>query len=233
MSAFYKCVHYPILARVSMNDICYIYDRGKSEKCLSTKALFRLKVLLFVLFCSFSTSAKELYLNDSLLKVVNMIPECYQDTFYYNLGSYYYGMYNHVHMQYATDCYLRAMKIAQKYENIIMINKCYFGLGAVYDATNNLIWAAKYYKLYFDSEERSADAKRIFRASYNLAVVYAKAKDSINTYRYASVMHNNIKQIDDSSLRAKGYVLLANLYYRINRKSDFITCYNQLPQLLL
>lgn len=230
MAAFCKCVHYPILAQVSMNDICNIYDRGKSVDSLFQKALLRLRVLLFVLLCSFSASAKELYLNDSLLKIVNTIPERYQDTFYYNLGSYYYGMYNHVHMQYATDCYLRAMKIAQKYENTVMINQCYFGLGAVYDATNNLTWATRYYKLYYDTEEKSGDAKRIFRAAYNMAVVYAKAKDSSNTNLYATVMYDKLMQIGDSSLRVKGYVLLANLYYRINRKSDFITCYNQLPQ---
>lgn len=216
-----------------MVDICLICDNDRCEKAVTLKAWLRCRALLIVLSYSltfsFSSSAKDLYLNDSLQHVISNIPEQYRDTFYYNLGSRYYSMYNHTYMLYATECYLKAMKIARKYDNTVMINKCYFGLGAVYDATNNLPWAVKYYKLYYDTEVQTADAERIFRAAYNLAVVNAKAKDSANTFHYASVMDMKLKYVKDSIFIRNGHLLLADLYYRINRKPDFINHYNQLP----
>lgn len=196
---------------------------------LPTVISARLSVLLFIVFFSNTATAKAPYLTDSLQIAVSKIPEQYQDTFYYNLGSYYYSRYEHIYMQYATDCYLNAMKIAQKYKNIPMINRCYFGLGAVYDATNNLPWAVKYYKLYYTSEIQSGIPERIFRAAYNIAVVYVKSNDSANTHKYAHEMENNLKGIKDSSFLYKGYLMLSVLYYRINSKSNFICYYNLIP----
>lgn len=191
-------------------------------------AIAGLLFLCAVLFANVS-SAQPSYLSDSLKKELGRIPSKYRDTFYYNLGGYYYGFRKHLYLRYAMDCYLRAMQIAQRNRNTEIINKCYFGLGSIYDATNNLPGAIKYYKLHHDAIAKTSNPQLIFRSAYNLAVVYGKAKDSANTYAYAIVMDRKLKEITDPAMLNNGYLLLANLMGQINRQHDFVRYFEQLP----
>jgi two-component sensor histidine kinase len=184
-----------------------------------------LLALLLVTAFSLSTAlGQKSFLSDYALEQVKDIPEEKQDSFYLVQGKYYYAFYTRESYRKSMECYLEALKLAIEYQHPNVILKCYFGIGAVYDANNNLQQAIRYYKQYYDGilKERPFNAKNILRASFNIASTYAKAKDTANALQYSLKMAEMLPWLKKDSVAYNQYCLLiAHNFIEIGRNVEF------------
>lgn len=151
------------------------------------------------------------------------IPPERQDSFFLAQGRYYYSFYTRESYRKAMECYLEALRLAIQYNHRENIVKCYFGIGAVYDANNNLPQAVRYYKMYYDGvlKERPFEPVNVLRATFNIASTYAKAKDTANAYHYTLKMGQMLSWITDSSRQSEYRLLIAHTFSVIGKNEEF------------
>src|ERR1700754_3877182 len=120
-------------------------------------------VIVLSVFQWQSAPAQKSFLSDYAFEQIKNIPEQSQDSFYLVQGKYYYAFYTRESYRKSMECYLEALRLAIQYQHPKVILKCYFGIGSIYDANNNLAQAIHYYKLHYDGvlKERPFNAKNI------------------------------------------------------------------------
>jgi two-component sensor histidine kinase len=184
-----------------------------------------LLILIFIAVFQWKPShAQKSFLSDYALEQVQHIPEEKQDSFYLVQGKYFYAFYTRESYRKSMECYLEALRLAIQYQHPALILKCYFSIGSVYDANNNMDQAIRYYKLYYDGilKERPFNANNILRASYNIASTYAKAKDSANAYHYTLKMAQMLDWIKDPVEHDQYCLLIAHIFSDIGRQPESI-----------
>jgi two-component sensor histidine kinase len=187
--------------------------------------------LFYLLFLTGAARAQELFLSDSLDKVLNNIPDTQHDSFYFEQGKYYYSMHTRQGYHQAMECYLQSLKLALKYDHQEMIAKGYFGVGSVYDANSNIENALKYYTLHYDRILKlyPNDDLRLIRALYNLAMTYAKGYYNAECYIYIKKMEDILTNITDEYYRARYHLLITHLLGKLGDKASFYKYYQSLP----
>ncbi|WP_118974395.1 sensor histidine kinase [Taibaiella koreensis] len=151
------------------------------------------------------------------------IPPEQQDSFYLVQGKYYYAFYTRESYRRAMECYLEALRLAIQYKHQSVMHQCYFGIGSVYDANNNLLQAVRYYKMHYDGvlKERPFNPSNVLRATYNIAASYARARDTANAAHYTLKMGQMLDWLTDSTERRRYNLLTAHLFSGIGQQDDF------------
>lgn len=198
--------------------------------CRQVLVLF-LTLTVFLFLFSGSANAETLSrLPDSVQVALKVIPKQDWDSALYDIGESYYGMQNDEGYQLAMECYLNSLSMAEERSHELVIHRCHMGLGTVYDVSNNLEKAIKYYKLYYDECLRMNEEPMVqFRAAYNLAVVYRKMGDADSTYRYAMLMDSLNRANIPAGKQAGGKLLVADLMWYTGNTKEFIRFFEQIP----
>lgn len=186
--------------------------------------MYRILILyILTLFTAIVTKAQESLLTDDTRELPRNIPAEQQDSFFLAQGRYHYGFYTRESFRKAMECYLEALRLAIQYKHQDNINKCYFGIGSVYDANNNLAQAIRYYKMHYDGvlKARPFDPVNILRATFNIAGTYAKAKDTGNAYHYTLKMGQMLGWIKDSVKLREYHLLIAQTFSVIGKNDEF------------
>jgi two-component sensor histidine kinase len=187
--------------------------------------------LIWVLFSGLPANGQRAFLSDYANEQLKNVPPEKLDSFFLVQGRYYYAFYTRESYRRAMECYLEALRLAinQKHQDVII--KCYFGIGSVYDANNNLPQAIRYYKMNYDGvlKERPFKPINILRATYNIAATYAKAKDTQNAYHYSLKMGQMLNWISDPEERENYRLLIAHTFAGIGKNDEFIEYFSKLP----
>ena len=185
----------------------------------------------FLFFCSFAAVAQKPFLSDDANEQLKNLPIEQQDAYLLVQGKHYYAFYTRESYRRAMECYLEALRLALSHNHQDVVNKCYFGIGSVYDANNNLPQAIRYYKMNYDGilKIRPFNPLAVLRASYNIAATYGKARDTQNAYHYSLKMGQMISWIADSAQRTQYKLLVAQSFAVIGKDRDFVEYFNQLP----
>jgi len=175
---------------------------------------------------------QEALFSDSFRAALKRVPQERRDSFYYEQGKYYYSFHTRQSYHIAMECYLQSLKAALQYNRQEMVIKDYFGIGAVYDANNNIDNALKYYKLNYDKivQLHSNEPVLILRAAYNMASVYIKGKRNANAYIYIKKMEEELTRTRDKIVNAHYHLLITNMLGKLDEKEDFYRYYHSLPQ---
>ena len=195
--------------------------------------MVRILLLTFLLLSVFGwqpVHAQKSFLSDYALEQIQHIPEEKQDSFYLIQGKYFYAFYTRESYRKSMEYYLEALRLAIQYKHSELILKCYFGIGSVYDANNNMEQAIRYYKLYYDGilKERPFNPNNILRASYNIASTYAKAKDSVNAFHYTLKLAQMLDWIKDPVEHDQYCLLIAHIFADIGKQAEFIEYFNKI-----
>jgi len=194
------------------------------------------RTILLALLLVFALPGKKLlaqknFLSDYAQEQVKNIPEEKLDSFYIVQGKYYYAFYTRESYRKSMECYLEALRLAIHHQHSDNILKCYFGIGSVYDANNNLLQAIRYYKLYYDGvlKERPFNPRNILRASFNIASTYAKANDTLNALQYSLKMAEMLPWLKKDSAAYNQYCLLiAHNFIEIGKKEEFLEYFHKI-----
>lgn len=187
--------------------------------------------LILVLFAGLPANGQRAFLSDYANEQLKNVPPDRQDSFFLVQGRYYYAFYTRESYRRAMECYLEALRLAIKLKHQDVIIKCYFGIGSVYDANNNLPQAIRYYTMNYEGvlKERPFKAINILRATYNIAATYAKAKDTQNTYHYTLKMGQMLNWVTDLEARENYRLLIAHTFEEIGKNDEFTEYFNKLP----
>jgi two-component sensor histidine kinase len=187
--------------------------------------------LIWVLFSGLPASGQRAFLSDYANEQLKNVPPEKLDSFFLVQGRYYYAFYTRESYRRAMECYLEALRLAINLKHQDVIIKCYFGIGSVYDANNNLPQAIRYYKMNYDGvlKERPFKAINILRATYNIAATYGKAKDTQNAYHYTLKMGQMLNWISDPEERENYRLLIAHTFAGIGKNDEFIEYFSKLP----
>jgi two-component sensor histidine kinase len=171
------------------------------------------------------------FLSDYANEQLQNVPPDQQDSFFLVQGRYYYAFYTRESYRRAMECYLEALRLAINLKHQDIIIKCYFGIGSVYDANNNLPQAIRYYKMNYDGvlKERPFKPINILRATYNIAATYAKAKDTQNAYHYSLKMGQMLNWISDEKDRENYRLLIAHTFAGIGKNDEFMEYFSKIP----
>lgn len=193
--------------------------------------IFLLFTLLWVLVAATPARGQKAFLSDYANEQLSTVPPERQDSFFLVQGKYYYAFYTRESYRRAMECYLEALRLALGYKHQDIILKCYFGIGSVYDANNNLPQAIRYYKMNYDGvlKTRPFRAIDILRATYNIAATYAKARDTQNAYHYSLKMGQMLNWVSDSVQRGQYRLLIAHTFSGIGKEAEFAEYFGQIP----
>lgn len=185
-----------------------------------------LRVLFLSILTLFSlpaVKAQDAFLSDYAREQRKSIPLEQQDSFFLVQGKYYYAFYTRESYRKAMECYLEALRLAIQYGHQNNIVRCYFGIGSIYDANNNLPQAIRYYQMHYEGvlKARPFNAAYILRATYNIAATYAKAKDTLNAYHYTLKMGQMLGWIKDSAQLDNYRLLMAHTFSGIGKDDEF------------
>jgi two-component sensor histidine kinase len=193
------------------------------------------RILLLILLCISvfqwqPICAQKSFLSDYAMEQIQHVPEEKQDSFYLVQGKYFYAFYTRESYRKSMECYLEALRLALQYQHPNLVLKCYFGIGAVYDANNNMAQAIRYYKLYYDGvlKERPFNANNILRASYNIASTYAKAGDAANAYHYTLKMAQMLDWVKDPMQYDDYCLLISHIFVGIGKNAEFQEYFNKI-----
>jgi two-component sensor histidine kinase len=192
-----------------------------------------LTIILVTVFSWNKAQGQKSFLSDYAIEQLKNVPEEKQDSFYLVQGKYYYAFYTRESYRKSMECYLEALRLAIQYQHPKVILKCYFGIGSIYDANNNLAQAIHYYKLHYDGvlKERPFNAKNILRASFNIAATYAKAKDTANAYHFTLKMAEMLGWLKDQETHDQYCLLIAHNFIDIGKQGEFLEYFHKIsPQ---
>jgi two-component sensor histidine kinase len=184
-----------------------------------------------VLFAGLPANGQRTFLSDYANEQLKNIPSDRQDSFFLVQGRYYYAFYTRESYRRAMECYLEALRLAIKLKHQDVIIKCYFGIGSVYDANNNLPQAIRFYTMNYEGvlKERPFKPINILRATYNIAATYAKAKDTQNAYHYTLKMGQMLNWIPDGEGRENYRLLIAHTFEDIGKNNEFTEYFKKIP----
>jgi two-component sensor histidine kinase len=187
--------------------------------------------LILVLISGLPAHGQRAFLSDYANEQLQNVPPDQQDSFFLVQGRYYYAFYTRESYRRAMECYLEALRLAINLKHQDIIIKCYFGIGSVYDANNNLPQAIRYYKMNYDGvlKERPFKPINILRATYNIAATYAKAKDTQNAYHYSLKMGQMLNWISDEKDRENYRLLIAHTFAGIGKNDEFMEYFSKIP----
>jgi two-component sensor histidine kinase len=196
-----------------------------------SRFLFIISLFIVTLCSSQHAGAQRAFLSDYANEQLKNVPVEQQDSFFLLQGKYYYAFYTRESYRRAMECYLEALRLALNYKHQSIVVKCYFGIGSVYDANNNLPQAIRYYKMNYDGvlKERPFKPINILRATYNIAATYAKARDTANAYDYSLKMGQMLTWIQDPQSREGYRLLIAHTFAGIGKTDEFIDYFSQIP----
>lgn len=188
-------------------------------------------LLAFALFAIAPARGQRAFLSDYANEQLKNVPVEKQDSFFLVQGKYYYAFYTRESYRRAMECYLEALRLALNYKHQDIVVKCYFGIGSVYDANNNLPQAIRYYKMNYEGvlKERPFKAINILRATYNIAATYSKAKDTQNAYHYSLKMGQMLNWIPDLKDRENYRLLIAHTFAGIGKDDEFKEYFSKVP----
>lgn len=174
--------------------------------------------------------AQDGFLSDYGQEQLKGIPPEKQDSFYLVQGKYYYAFYTRESYRRAMECYLEALRLSIQYKHKSVMYQCYFGIGSVYDANNNLPQAIRYYKMHYEGvlQARPFNPPNVLRATYNIAASYAKAGDTSNAYLYTLKMGQMLDWLTDSVQRQEYNLLIAHLFNSAGKKDEFIQYFERI-----
>ncbi|WP_118949855.1 tetratricopeptide repeat-containing sensor histidine kinase [Taibaiella helva] len=193
--------------------------------------MFRILILSALLLLSVPlVKAQDGFLSDYAKEQLSGIPPEQQDSFYLVQGRYYYAFYTRESYRRAMECYLEALRLAIQYKHKAIMYQCYFGIGSVYDANNNLPQAVRYYKMHYDGvlQARPFNATNVLRATYNIAASYAKAGDTANASHYTLKMGQMLDWLTDSTTKHRYSLLIAHLFSITGQQDDFLKYFAQI-----
>jgi two-component sensor histidine kinase len=187
--------------------------------------------LILVLFSGLPANGQRTFLSDYANEQLKNVPPEKLDSFFLVQGRYYYAFYTRESYRRAMECYLEALRLAIKLKHQDVIIKCYFGIGSIYDANNNLPQAIRYYKMNYDGvlKERPFKPINILRATYNIAATYAKAKDTQNAYHYSLKMGQMLNWISNQGDRENYRLLIAHTFAGIGKNDEFTEYFDKIP----
>jgi two-component sensor histidine kinase len=193
--------------------------------------LLLLAILLVFFFQINVIHGQKPILTEYAIEQIKGIPEEKQDSFYIVQGKYYYAFYTRESYRKSMECYLEALRLAIKYKHSKEILKCYFYIGSVFDANNNVRQAVRYYTMYYNGvlKERPFNAGNILRATYNIASIYTKAQDTANAHLYTLKMAEMAGWVKVPKFRNEYYLLIAHNFAMINRDKEFLEYFNKIP----
>ena len=194
------------------------------------RTLYTLALVWLCLSPCFAYAQKP-FLSEDANEQLKNLPIEQQDAYLLTQAKQYYAFYTRESYRRAMECYLEALRLAIKHNHPEIVNKCYFGIGAVYDANNNITQAIRYYKLHYQStlKTRPFNAMAVLRATYNIAASYGKANDSINATYYALKMAEMVPWVNDSMQRAQYQLLIAQTFAVVGNDRDFVAHFNKIP----
>lgn len=174
--------------------------------------------------------AQEGFLSEYGREQLKGIPPEQQDSFYLVQGKYYYAFYTRESYRKAMECYLEALRLSIQYKHRSIMYQCYFGIGSVYDANNNLPQAIRYYKMHYEGvlQARPFNPPNVLRATYNIAASYAKAGDTSNAYLYTLKMGQMLDWLTDSVRLQEYNLLIAHLFSSTGKKDEFIQYFGRI-----
>jgi two-component sensor histidine kinase len=193
--------------------------------------LLLLTILLVFFFQINVIHGQKPILTEYAIEQIKEIPEEKQDSFYIVQGKYYYAFYTRESYRKSMECYLEALRLAIKYKHSKEILRCYFYIGSVFDANNNVKQAVRYYTMYYDGvlKERPFNADNILRATYNIASIYTKSEDTTNAYLYTLKMAEMVTWVKTPKFRNQYYLLIAHNFVMIGRHKEFLEYFNKIP----
>jgi len=193
--------------------------------------LLLLTILLVFFFQINVIHGQKPILTEYAIEQIKGIPEEKQDSFYIVQGKYYYAFYTRESYRKSMECYLEALRLAIKYKHQKEILSCYFYIGSVFDANNNVRQAVRYYTMYYEGvlKERPFNAQNILRATYNIASIYTKAQDTTNAYLYTLKMAEMVGWVKKSKDRNQYYLLIAHNFVLIGKQKEFFEYFNKIP----
>ncbi|KAA5533392.1 hypothetical protein F0919_12680 [Taibaiella lutea] len=193
--------------------------------------LLLLTILLVFFFQINVIHGQKPILTEYAIEQIKGIPEEKQDSFYIVQGKYYYAFYTRESYRKSMECYLEALRLAIKYKHPKEILRCYFYIGSVFDANNNVKQAVRYYTMYYEGvlKERPFNAENILRATYNIASIYTKAQDTTNAYLYTLKMAEMVGWVKTPKSRNQHYLLIAHNFVMIGRQKEFLEYFNKIP----
>lgn len=187
--------------------------------------------LTIALLLGLPAHGQRAFLSDYANEQLKNVPPERQDSFFLVQGGYYYAFYTRESYRRAMECYLEALRLAINLKHQDVIIKCYFGIGSVYDANNNLPQAIRYYKMNYEGvlKERPFKPINILRATYNIAATYSKAKDTQNAYHYSLKMGQMLNWIPDGEERENYRLLIAHTFAGIGKDDEFMEYFSKIP----
>lgn len=193
--------------------------------------LLLLTILLVFFFQINVIHGQQPILTDYAIEQIKGVPEEKQDSFYIVQGKYYYAFYTRESYRKSMECYLEALRLAIKYKHSKEILSCYFYIGSVFDANNNVKQAVRYYTMYYEGvlKERPFNAENVLRATYNIASIYTKAQDTTNAFLYTLKMAEMVNWIKTPKSRNQYYLLIAHNFVMIGKQKEFIEYFNKIP----
>lgn len=193
------------------------------------------RFILLTLFLVFFIQKNAVYgqkpiLTDYAIEQIKGIPEEKQDSFYIVQGKYYYAFYTRESYRKSMECYLEALRLAIKYKHADVILKCYFHIGSVYDANNNIKQAVRYYTYYYEGvlKARPFNPQNILRATYNIAATYTKDKDTTNAFLYTLKMTEMINWVKDPVYHDQYCLLIAHNLILIGKQKEFLEYFSKI-----
>lgn len=193
------------------------------------------RLLLLTLFLVFFMQESVTYgqkpiLTDYAIEQIKEIPEERQDSFYIVQGKYYYAFYTRESYRKSMECYLEALRLAIKYKHPDVILNCYFHIGSVYDANNNIKQAVRYYTYYYEGvlKARPFNPQNILRATYNIAATYTKDKDTANAFLYTLKMTEMINWVKDPVYHDEYCLLIAHNLVLIGKQKEFLEYFSKI-----
>jgi two-component sensor histidine kinase len=186
--------------------------------------VFKTLFLSILTLCTLSAAqAQENLLTDYARAQQKGIPLEQQDSFFLAQARYYYAFYTRESYRKAMECYLEALRLAIQYKHTDNISQCYFGIGSIYDANNNLQQSIRYYQMYYEGvlRKRPFDPVNVLRATFNIAATYAKARDTANAYHYNLKMAQMLGWVKDSVRQSEYRLLIAHTFSVIGKDEEF------------
>ncbi len=186
--------------------------------------MFKTLFLSILTLCTLSVvQAQENRLTDYAREQQKNIPLEQQDSFFLAQARYYYAFYTRESYRKAMECYLEALRLAIQYKHPDNVSSCYFGIGSVYDANNNLRQAIRYYQKYYEDvlKKRPFNAANVLRATFNIASTYAKARDTANAYHYNLKMTQMLDWVKDPVKNDEYRLLIAHTFSVIGKDDEF------------
>ncbi|PZF74922.1 histidine kinase dimerization/phosphoacceptor domain -containing protein [Taibaiella soli] len=198
--------------------------------CRQVLFLF-LTIPVFIFLFSGTAKAETLSrLPDSVQVALKAVPKQDWDSALYDIGEAYYAMQSDEGYRLAMECYTVSLSMAVERKHDLWIHRSHLGLGTVYDVSNNIEKAIKYYKIYYDECLQMKDEPMAqFRAAYNLAVVYRKIHNADSTYKYAMQMDELSQKSLPLDRHPGANLLIADLMWYTENTKEFIRFFEKIP----